>query len=223
MYKNILSNWLRSLSHHSPDEKVWEAISSELDKKTGIKLKSKLSQLSPPKALWNLIDAELAKREKINRLSQYDPPDSVWDNIDQKLNQKVRKPSPSKLIRFVKWTSTAAAMLLIGMLIYFLQNNSDNNLNYSEQWVELNNTQQWVEEDADFAGVLKLLCNEKPQICSMDEFKKMEEELNFLEKSKKDILSHMNKYNTNSDLEKTLVEIELERTNLIKELITKTI
>jgi hypothetical protein len=89
--------------------------------------------------------------------------------------------------------------------------------------VEIQDVQQWSEDDQSVDQALALICNEKPSVCNTQEFREMEEELSILTQSKQAILGQLNSYDTNTEMEILLTEIELERSNLIKEMIANTI
>lgn len=217
--KKILSNVLRGLPGYSPDNKVWENISKHLEKGHI----PKLSQVEPPSGLWDKIDNELTHQEKITALKKYNPPEKVWNHIDRKLSSAKENRKKRGIIKLVQWSSAAAAILLLGFVIFTSINTTDKKLSYSEEWQEVIDIQKWLEDDKDVDRVLNLICTENPKVCNSPEFKKMESDLVFLNKSKDAILNQLNKYSANVELEKTLMEIEFERTNLIKEMISKSI
>ena len=182
-----------------------------------------LRRIEPPEDIWTNIDNELSRREKLAALINYDPPAEVWENIERKLSIRKTERTKRRIIHWLKWSSATAAIFVLGFFIFTAINNKNSNFSYSEEWVELQDVQQWTEEDPLVEQALALICNEKPAECNALEFKELEEELSLLNQSKQAILRQLNKYDTNTGLEILLTEIELERSNLIKEMIAKSI
>ena len=221
--KNILNEALQYLPDYTPDDNVWNGISSNLNKKTASLKIAQLSSIEPPQNIWDNIDKELSRWEKRSALRRYDPPESVWENIEQNLSKKKTNPTRRRRIQLVVWSSAAAAILLLGFFIFTTNNTKNKNFIYSEEMIELHDVQEWNDDEQIIEQALNLICKEKPTACSSPEFKMLEEDLAFLNKSKEAILLQLSKYNTNTELEIMLTEIELERTSLIKEMIAKTI
>ncbi|HEY9114357.1 MAG TPA: hypothetical protein VIN10_06625 [Bacteroidales bacterium] len=221
--KKILIGSLRKLPIYQPEDEVWESLSAHFESET---LSNKLPQLSnfdPPDSVWKSIDEKLNMGEIISVLPEYNPTDSVWENISESLPFEKGIHSKSKLVNWVKWTSVAAAIFIIGYFILSISNEENKQFSYSEELIELTDTISWNENDQSVEYALTLLCEENPIACKTTEFKEMENELIFLDQSKQAILQQLNKYDSNTELEILLTEIELERSNLIKEMIEKTI
>lgn len=219
--RNILTKVLKNLPDYSPEDKVWNEISANLDQKSKSTKLEQLSSIEPPLNIWENIDKELTHRDKRIALRQYDPPASVWENIDQNLSNKTTNTGRRRIIQLVVWSSAVAALLLFGYFI--ITNNTNNNFDYSEEIFEIQNVQEWNEGEQTIEEALDLICEEKPSTCSTPEFKILKEDLAFLDQSKEAILNQLSKYNANTELKILLTEIELERSSLIKEMIAKTI
>lgn len=222
--KKILLDALRNLPDYSPDNKVWVRISEDLDKNsTSTKILQQLSKIEPPENIWDKIDEELTRREKRSILKQYNPPEKVWENIDRNLSIRKTNRVKRRIIQLVKWSSAAAAVFILGFFIFTTVNTNKINFSYSEEWIELQDVQKWDEDELVIEQTLDLICRENPIACKSPEFKKMEEDLEFLNQSKQAILKQLSKYDANTELEIMLTEIELEQTSLIKEMIANTI
>ena len=221
--KKILVDALRKLPVYAPEDKVWETLSLNLKKTQPSGIMPQLHKTAPPEAIWTNIDNELSHREKLAALHIYEPPLEVWGNIEQKLNLRKTQRIKRRTIQWLKWSSAAAAIFVLGFFIFTAINNKNNNFSYSEEWVELQDVQRWTEDDQSIEQALALICNEKPAECNTPEFREMEDELSILTQSKQAILGQLNSYDTNTEMEILLTEIELERSNLIKEMIAKTI
>lgn len=221
--KNILTDALRKLPVYSPEKKVWETLTVHLENKTSSAKLLQLTEFEPPKSIWDSIDEKLNQKEKLSSLKEYNPPENVWENIDKNLSVKKTKRTKKRIVRWMKLSSAVAAILLLGYFIFNNVNNNKNIFSYSEEWIELTDLQLWNEDDNAIEYILAIICNENPKACKSPEFQEMDKELKFLDQSKQAILQQLNKYDTNTELEILLTEIELERTSLIKEMISKTI
>jgi len=216
--RNILKDALKKLPVYTPENPVWEKIELQLAKDPVSGKIPQLHVIDPPEAIWTNIDHELNRREKLSSLKRYNPPEEVWENIDRTLTTNRIK---RKTVQWLTGASAVAAVLILGFFIF--TPNGGNNYSYSEEWVQIQDVHQWEEDDQSVEQVLALLCNENPATCKTPEFKELEKELSFLNQSKQEILNQLNKYDANTELEIKLTEIELERSNLIKEMIAKTI
>lgn len=220
--REILVDTLKNLPDYTPEDKLWVAISSSLNKKSASSKLAQLNSIDPPDSIWENIDKALTKREKASVLRQFEPPATVWENIDHTLSSRQKSKARKRIIKMVVWSSAAAAILILGFFILTTNNTNNQNFNYTEEIIQINDFQDWNDEEQLIAQTLDLICSEKPLACSSPEFKTMEEDLAFLNQSKEAILQQMSKYSTNTELEIMLTEIELERTSLIKEMIAKT-
>jgi len=216
--RNILSDALKKLPVYTPEKHVWEKIELHLSKDPAPGKMPQLPVIDPPEDVWTNIDHELSRRGKLSSLKQYNPPEEVWKNIDRTLTTNRIK---RKTVQWLSWSSAVAAVLILSFFIF--TPNGGKNYSYSEEWVQIQDVHQWEEDDQSVEQVLALLCNENPATCKTPEFKELEKELSFLNQSKQEILNHLNKYDAHTKLEIKLTEIELERSNLIKEMIAKTI
>ena len=221
--RKILLDTLRKLPVYTPDDEIWEALSSNLKETSSLNKMPALSKIEPPEFIWTNIDNHLNRQEKLAALTQYEPPHEVWENIEQGLNDRKHKGVSRRSFQWIKWASAVAALFVLGFFISKAIDNNNSDFTYSEEWVEIRNVQQWTAEDTSVELALNLICLAKPLECKTPEFKELKKELSFLNQSKQEILRQLNKYDTNTELEIKLTEIELERSNLIKELIAKTI
>lgn len=221
--KDILTGALGSLESYSPENSVWEAIEEKLDDKLlndGVK---QLNKIEPPEFIWDSIDNELSKQEKLRNLRQYDPPAAVWEQIAESLGETKIIPITRRIqvFRMMKWATGVAAMLLLGLFLFKSITVNKTSISYSEEWIETGDFALWEDEDLEVEAVLEELCEENPTACDNPEFKELKEELDFLEESKQEILNQMSEFDDNTDLEIVLTDIELERNDLIKQMITE--
>ena len=212
--RGILQKALGRLRIYSPDESSWEQLEETMNKKV---LAGKLGEIEPPEFIWDQIEQQLDLSETSGKLQEFNPPERIWNSIEKQLNQK----SKSRVLHL--WTRlslAAASILLIGLIVYFSNWRKTAQITYSEEWTETQDLDQWQQDDGLVSEALAVICREKPAACESPEFKKMEQELDFLEQSKEDILKRMNPYDDDPDLAVMLTKIELERTDIITQMIT---
>ncbi|HZK08975.1 MAG TPA: hypothetical protein VFC92_12365 [Bacteroidales bacterium] len=219
--RKILDEALQQLRSYTPDEKVWEAVQSQLAEATIAEGLSKLKSIVPPQKVWNAIANELDKHEKIGQLKEFTPGDEIWNRIDATLN--VEEAKSRKLIIF-RWTTLLAAAGVAIIMAYFLlfPNQQKSNISYSEEVIKIEKPGHWQEDDAEISNLLNALCAANPIACSQPDFKEKQEELDYLNEKKSEILERLNVYDQNKDLQILLTKIELEKNEIVKQMISKT-
>ena len=220
--RDILIDALSKLPVYQPEVNIWESVEVHLDNKYTSNLLL-LSEIEAPESIWNNIDKKLSRREKISSLTDYNPPAEVWDSIDKNLSFKKVNHLRRQIVQWVKWSSAAAAIFTLGIFIFNSVNTNSNDFSYSKESLELRDVQNWNDDDLTVEYALEIICKENPVACNSQQFKEMDKELTFLNQSKQAIIEQLNKYDTNTELEIILTEIELERSNLIKEMIAQSI
>lgn len=186
-----------------------------------------LPAYEPEPEVWKrlnlLLNRSLFSR-KLSQLSEYEPPRNTWEKISIELDLREKSSGKKKnIIRLARW-SLVAAMFILGFIIYReAANTSGSKFTYSEEIVSVYEATDWNEDEKEIRKVLTKLCEEHPVVCNNPEFIKMNNDLKYLDQSKQDILNQLNRYETNTRLDQLLVDIELERTELIKSMIAKTL
>ncbi|MCF8366190.1 MAG: hypothetical protein K9H16_10425 [Bacteroidales bacterium] len=217
--RNILDKTLTHLRRFSPEEKIWNNLDKQLSETTINDSLSKLKTFDPPAVIWESISMELSGQEKLDQLNTFDPPEDLWVNIETKLDGRANRKSN---IKTLKWLSGAAAAVMILAISYFLivPANHQSNISYSQETIEHVNINGWVEDDNEIMLVLNQLCASNPVACASPDFKAKEKELNDLDKQKKEILNRMSAYDSNKDLQLMLTKIELEKNEIVKQMIS---
>jgi hypothetical protein len=226
---DALNNSLSKLSNFDPHESVWTDISRELSKQEKI---SQLKRFTPEENIWLGIEAELSNRPSRTPLTSLEGRTSQrtrsdgFPFIDSRNEVKDVREQRGRAGQFRKnrlylltLISTAAAILFLG---YFVATSiiNKNNLNYTEEIIELNPTNDWSEEDTDISTVLNELCKTNPLACSSPGFKEKEKELDYLNGQKQEVLKRMTAWDENEDLQLILTKIELEKNEIIKQMIS---
>jgi hypothetical protein len=217
--RHILDNALEQLRSFSPEERTWESIKSEITFDALNNSLSKLSTFDPPESVWNTVSRELSKQEKISQLKQFTPDEKIWQDIEAGLDNLNKNSRKIRVIRLARIISAAAAILFLGYLVA-TSITFKKNLNYTEEIIELNPTNDWSEGDADISNVLNELCKTNPLACSSPGFKEKEKELDFLNEQKQEVIKRMTAWDKNEDLQLILTKIELEKNEIIKQMIS---
>ncbi len=218
--RKILDEALQQLRSYTPDEKVWDVVQSELPEATIADGLSKLNSIAPPELVWNAIANELDKDEKIHQLKEFTPADEVWNKIEAKLNAEQAKNR--KLIIF-RWATRLAAAGMVIFIVYSLlfQNQPKSNISYSEEVIKLEKPGLWQEDDTEISDLINTLCAANPVACSQPDFKAKQEELDYLNEKKSEILERLSVYDQNEDFQILLAKIELEKNEIVKQMISK--
>lgn len=190
--REILKKALRQMRWYEPLDDCWNAIGNALEEKQAPFLSVKLNTFSPP--------------------------GTIWENIDRRLAAKKPSPIKNRAILFLKWSSVAAAGIILGFIIYIIFERQ-NKLTYSEEWVAAGSFQPATGNDSLTYLALDEKCKIQPTICQSYEFLEMKKELDFLDESKKTITERLNKYDPDQELEIMLTRIDMEREEILGQLI----
>ncbi len=97
-------------------------------------------------------------------------------------------------------------------------------LSYSEEIINIEKPVYWQEGDTEISELVNALCVANPLACSYPpEFKAKQKELDYLNEKKSEILNRLNSYDQNTDLQILLTKIELEKNEIVKQMISKAI
>lgn len=184
-----------------------------------------LPQYSPGEAVWlsleQALDAERAEeplREAIQSLPTYAPQVDVWDRIEQELAQLVRKPL------FVRrWMQLASAAALVGVAVALavwlnLSSGADvqETVTYAQAEQAESTSADWDADDALIAGVADAYAQRASFL--QNEGRNLLSELEELDEAKAEIKAMMQKYGTDAQLVQNIVDIERERTEVVKQM-----
>ena len=218
--RKILDEALQQLRSYIPDDNVWEAVQSKLPEAKTTNEEMELNSIDPPDLVWNAITTELDKDEMIHQLRKFTPADELWNKIEDTLNAEQSKNR--KMIVF-RWASRLAAAGIVIFMVYFLtfQNQQESNISYSEEVIKLEKTGHWQEDDSEISDIINTLCAANPVACNEPDFKAKQEELDYLNEKKSEILERLSVYDQNEDFQILLAKIELEKNEIVKEMISK--
>lgn len=218
--RKIMDNALERLGCFKPKDEVWEKIDSYLQQEYFEDSLAQITSFDPPEKIWGQIAQELSKQEKLGQLGKFTPEAASWDIIEKQLNIADSKTINTKIFRFATLAAAAVALILITYFMLFSVSNKTN-ISYSEELMILENTNQWLDDDNEMMSVLHDLCASNPIACSTSDIKTIEKELTYLNERKAEILNRMNVYNENTHLQVILTRLELEKSEIVKEMISK--
>lgn len=220
--RKILDEALQQLRTYVPDDEVWDAVQSGLPDASLAAGLSEFKSIDPPEIVWDAIANDLDKKEKISQLKEYTPGDEIWENIDNRLNESSGKVSRLRYLSIISWTAAASVLLMIAYFLLF-PNQPKSNISYSHEIIETESPELWQNEDTEIFDLLNSLCAAKPLACKQPEFIAKKEELDYLNEKTSEILERMNAYDQNKDLQILLTKIELEKNEIVKQMLLKVI
>ena len=213
---DILKKELQKLGLFRCPDQIWNDLEHDLE--DGL-LSSRLNELQIKKvdeALWSGIHSELELQDRV-KLKEYQAPDFIWDEVEKQLDR-----SKNTEIIDLRWALSAAAVLALVFSLWIFRTD-DEKIRVSESFVPAQEILDWEEEDREWEMILEEACERQPVACRTERFLDLEKELEFLDHSKEKVLAELNPYEDNSRAEKILTEIELERVEVIKELIKESL
>ena len=226
----ILKHALRDLKGYTPPDHIWSEIEtdltqSELDEPLHDAL-DESSGFYPPNEIWDNIEVTLEQKEAdeilqkgIAQLKPFNPPDDIWNNIEQALD-----PASGKVIR-MSWMKKMMAVAAIGLLFWmalphFMSADSAETVTYSEEIMAANNDKlNWDEDESDF-GMIAEWCKSGNIVCQLPEFKALKAEMDELNQAKNMLKSEISKFETDDYLLAKLTRIEIERGDVLKQMIS---
>lgn len=192
-------------------------------------LRDALNQLpdyDPPERLWSAISEDLAAKElteAVADLPEYTPPPAVWERIETVLAAEAETKSVVRLLNLQRWAAAAVVLLLCGA--FWLVNRGfdslagSNALEYAEETVDdaLLERSDEMNDDAAYAEILAM-CELQGYACTQTVFQSLKNELDELTQARDMLLEAIGDYGTDAELLRELKEIELLRTDLLKQL-----
>ena len=200
---------------------------------------AELPVYDPRPTLWNQIEEELGQsvgqtpmQSAIADLPQYSPPDAIWDQIDAELAQDEQQRGKIRRIRRLRAYAAAAAIALLVTAGTFIWRNAADSgtfkeeITYSEEEAPSSSVAttyldiDW-EEGEDAFAMIDDYCKTAHYICDQPDFKIMQTELETLNAARETLKSAIDNYGNDAELIAQLVEIEYERTDLLKKMVAK--
>lgn len=181
------------------------------------KLATAIQQLpsyEPSDLVWENINDnlnELPLKEGVDSLSGYEPNEQIWANIEQEIAPK-KAQTP--------YWRAAAAVILIGtsLSIWFLQQNTDKKISYSEELMDERLQIANSSETDDEYYKIKQLCEAETVVCSSKGFKQLKEEYETLQIASQQLQTAMGQYNSEPELVRQLSMVEQEKAGILNKM-----
>lgn len=187
----------------------------------------KLPQYKAPDRIWEHIEKDLDTpevdvplQEGVKKLPSFKAPEHIWNNIEKELGQ-----GKSNTLRPVyrRWWSAAAAILLLIGFVGWLVNKQANGVEIQyAQWEEVieEDWQLESQNDDDAFALVTSFCKQKQYVCETPEFQNLKAELDELNLACEALKEAIGQYNDEPAMIAQLTEIEMERTQVLKEIMT---
>ncbi len=207
----------------------------EENKATLRRVLRQLPPYDPPATLWEGIaealeddEAEARLQEALRNLPGYAPPAEVWQTIEQGLREEPAVVAPALPRHRRRWTRSAAAaavaLLCAATLFWWQDNRPSPPVVTFEQTQEvlpddLAATADWNEDEPAFHQVLNQVSTH-PLLRETPELQTLQAELEELNGAKEEIEYMMQRYGRDAVLVRQIGEIERERSEVLKQLVT---
>jgi len=198
--KDNLKKSIESLPEYEPKGQIWNNIEGRLDAAVGSKVLA----------------------EGIAALPEHTPPTSVWDKIEGTLDADSRAAKTGLRVRRLRQFAAAAVILLLAGAFYFVTNNTlagGETVEYAEEIVEDDLLERdWGTDDDDAFDQVLAMCEMQSYACTQPVFQSLKSELDELTAARDMLREAIGEYGTDYELLSELKEIEMQRTDLIKQL-----
>lgn len=179
----------------------------------------RLSQHEPSQTLWqtieNQLESDLVFENTIQALPTYAPPAAVWNQIESDL-KKPRTFYLNKRFQVIGMAAIAVG-LTIGTYFWLQQTPEPTEkvqIIYAEAETATNATKaDWDEDDAEITEIASTYA-QQPTFVTSD--KSLLSELEELNQAKEEIKIMLKKYGKDSDLIRTIADIERQRSTIVK-------
>ncbi len=179
----------------------------------------------PPDAVWSAVDEALNLQKGIQRLPNHQPAELVWHSIEKNLVESASITLSSGSTRRLLWTkkiSIAASFLLVSVMSWWAINkfSNTNQFHYTQEIIDPQLLIADWDEDAEVFTQIEAICQTKNYACTAPEFQQLEQELQELNAAKSDLKQAIDDFGKDTQLIAKLSEVELERTLILKKMIT---
>lgn len=220
----VLESALLALKGYDPPELVWNQIlQHDLDKPLSVAI-DRVGGFNPPDSIWGAISDDLDNlksdtvlHEGIEKLKGYEPPNEIWEHIENELF-----PKKGKMVRmkFVKSIMAVAAVGLLFLMVKPYFSESEVSIVYSEETIEVTKEEMNWDEDEDTFQMVSEWCKTGNIACKLPEFKALKSEMDDLNNAKMILKSEISNFETDNTLIAQLTQIEIERGNILKQMIS---
>lgn len=211
---------LKLLQPHSPDSNIWTKILKLLNDEMKIKSISQLKTKNPPENIWDAIADEMDLQNAINKLPAYEPDIQIWNTIAHQLKNDTPNGFRIKVLRITFIISATAALLL---MTYFLVRplRQQETIHYTVETITPTSLVWNQENDIELRSKLEQLRTLNPAAINHPDYKAKEIELVYLNEKKAEILLRISTFDQHQDLQVLLTRIELEKNEIVKQMVAK--
>jgi hypothetical protein len=231
---------LSKLPQYEPPIQVWSNVEKDLQlaDNEAVKLRNALHNLKryePSTSVWVNVnntlkeaEAEDAKlKNALQKLQQYEPPAATWMKIMQDLPEPQRRRIVQMFpkIRLQMAASVLGVMFAIGAYFYVTKTPPDgiSEVVYSQEMIDDEvlkaNAAINIEDENAFAMVDEI-CTQHAFVCEQPEVKNLKSTLDELNMAHAELKDAIGNYGTDSDLQQKLQAIDMERTEILKKIMT---
>ncbi|MCR9290359.1 MAG: hypothetical protein NXI23_23545 [Bacteroidetes bacterium] len=200
--KEILKTAIQNLPEYEPKDALWDFIQDDMD--------------------YDHSDQRI--REGLQALPTYSPPQLVWNNIESNLSlseesESGRVVSINSRRRWLSIAASVAVLFVAGWWFNYLNSDGADEMAFSTEIRDDNLLKEdWNDDDGAFDDLMAL-CKTKVAVCKTPGFQKLQVELDELNDAKNVLNSAVGKFGTNANLISQIKDLELERTEIMKEMI----
>jgi len=175
-----------------------------------------------PDGIWSAVATQLSEeaalKELVQQLPRHRAPADSWDMISRQLKR------PGSTRTYLRWMGAAAAVLLLITAGSWYLTRNPARVSYVQDTADRNAALQVRDWDADEAAIfeVKQRFARYRQLYGTPEQQSLLEELETLDRDKKELQQVIDDYGADADLIRKISAIERARTDLVQEM-TKTI
>jgi hypothetical protein len=231
---------LSKLPQYEPSNQVWSNVENDLQTadNEAIKLKNallNLKQYEPNASVWIAVNATLEAaaeedvklKNALQKLKQYEPPTATWMKIMQELPEPKRRGIVQMFpkIRLQMAASILGIMLMVGAYFYVTKTPPDgvSEVVYSQEMVDdeiLKANVAINTEDENAFAMIDEICTQRAFVCEQPEVKNLKSTLDELNAAHAELKDAIGNYGTDSDLQQKLQAVDMERTEVLKKIMT---
>ena len=170
----------------------------------------RLPSFDPPQLNWDKIDRQLDIQTKLQELPQFDPNEGQWKSMESKLNSHKR----FSLQSISRWAAVITILVIMMAGLTWYSTDSKIRITTETQFNAI--AFQTTDEGFD----LSQICAELKKRCLSPQFKKLETELLELNTAKNEITVILSEFEDDDMLISKLMDIEVARSRIMREMIT---
>lgn len=182
---------------------------------------NKLQNHKAPEEVWFEIENELLFEDELHahkgRLTKYVAPKDVWDGIESKLSPSLKEIA----IEVVKWTTSAAAILLFILAVNYFDFTSQENtvISYSEEIIYSDDVDDIAPEQMEAEELIAKYCKTSSNLCEKPVIKENLESIQEINDELENLEQVINSIGASPSLMQSKVKMENLKVELTKEIL----